>query len=63
MEAQNIPIHNDQGGPAYTNVLHDSASSITLCRHDWAENSWLRPLEYHNQLINTYARKSIQVGY
>ena len=50
MEAQRIPVQNDQASALKTNVLHDSASTITRCRHDWAKGLDLKSQEYHMEL-------------
>ena len=50
MEAQRITVQNSQGRAADTNVLHDSVSSITLCRHEWANKLGLKYQDYQKEL-------------
>ena len=42
IEAQKISVQNDQESAIEANALHDSASSITLCIHDWAKKLGLK---------------------
>ena len=47
MEAQKIPMQNGWGVATDTNVMHESASSVTLFRHDWARSMGLKAWPYY----------------